>query len=127
MKVGDDSACDELLALVRDNANGAALLDQDLVHGAVRANVDVARGAGARNRLRDRAHAAHRMAPHALLAVHLPPAMVEKHIARARRIGAFVSSNDSVKAEDRLDRIALEPLVEDIAGRAGEKFEKIAL
>ncbi len=83
--------------------------------------------AGALNCLRNRPHAAHRMAPDALFAVHLAPAMVEKHIARAGGIGAVVGSNDSVEAEDRLDRIALEPLVEDIAGRAGEKLEEIAL
>ena len=53
--------------------------------------------------------------------------MMEKHIACAGRVGAVVSSNNSVEAEDRLDRIALEPLVENIGRRAGEKFEEIAL
>ena len=93
------------------------------LHCAVRANVDVAHRAGARDRLRNRAHAADRVAPDALFAVHLAPAMMQKHVARAGRIGAVVSSDDSVEAEDRLDRIALEPLVENIAGRAGEELE----
>ena len=53
--------------------------------------------------------------------------MMQKHIARAGRIGAGVGSDDSVEAEDRLDRIALEPLVEQVAGRAGEELEKVAL
>ncbi len=127
VQVGDDCARRDPLALVRDDADGAALLDQDLVHGAIRANVDVANGAGARDRLRNRAHAADRMAPDAFFAVHLAPAMVEKHVARAGRIRAVVGSDDSVEAEDRLDRVALEPLVENVAGRAGEKFEEIAL
>ena len=127
MQVRHHRARRDPLALVRDDAGGAALLDQDLVHGAVRANLDATLGAGARDRLRDRAHAADRMAPDALFAVHLAPAMMQQHVARAGRIGAVVGSNDSVEAEDRLDRIALEPLVENVAGRAGEKLEKVAL
>src|SRR3984957_14367615 len=67
------------------------------------------------------------MAPDALFAVHLGPAMMEQPVAGASRIAAVVGSNDAVEAEDRLDRFALEPLVEDVAGRAGEKFEKVAL
>ena len=42
-------------------------------------------------------------------------------------IGAGVGPDDAVEAEDRLDRIALEPLVENVAGRAGEDFEQVAL
>ena len=53
--------------------------------------------------------------------------MMQQHIARAGRIGAGVGSHDPVEAEDRLDRIALEPLVEQVAGRAGEELEKVAL
>ena len=127
MQVRDDRAGGKLLALLCDDAYGAALLDQDLVHCAVRPNVDVAHGAGARDRLCNRAHAADRMAPDALFAVHLAPAMMQQHIARAGCIGAGVSPDDSVKAEDRLDGVALEPLVEHIAGGAGEKFEEIPL
>ena len=127
VQVGDDRARRDLLALVRDDADGAALLDQDLVHGAVRANLDATLGAGARDRLRDRAHAADRMAPDALFAVHLAPAMMQQHVACAGRIGAVIGSNNSVEAEDRLDRIALEPLVEHVAGGAGEELEKVAL
>ena len=94
---------------------------------ALGADFDPARGAGARHRLRDRAHAADRVAPDAPPAVHLAPAMMQEHVAGSRRIGAGVGSDDPVEAEDRLDRIALEPLVEDIAGRAGEELDEIAL
>ncbi len=127
MQVRDDRAGGKLLALLRDDAYGAALFDQDLVHCAVRPNVDAAHGAGARDRLRNRAHAADRMAPDTLFAVHLAPAMMQQHVARAGRIGTGVSPDDSVEAEDRLDRVALEPLVEHVAGRAGEQLEEIAL
>ena len=53
--------------------------------------------------------------------------MMHEHVARASRIGAGVGSDDFVEAEDRLDRIALEPLVEQVAGRAGEELEEVAL
>ena len=56
-----------------------------------------------------------------------PKAMVQQHIGRARGIGAGVGSDDAVEAEDRLDRIALEPLVEEVARRAGEDLDAIAL
>jgi hypothetical protein len=52
---------------------------------------------------------------------------MQQHVACAGRIGAGVSSNDPVEAKDRLDRIALEPLIEHIAGGAGEKLEKVTL
>src|SRR6185437_13901684 len=127
MQVGDHSPSPERLALVRNDPYCAALLDQNLFDCAVCANVDVAYSAGARDCLRDRAHAAYRMAPDTLLAVHLAPAMMQQHIARAGSIGAVVGSNDSVETKDRLDRFAFEPLIKDIAGRTGEEFEKVTL
>ena len=52
---------------------------------------------------------------------------MQQHVARAGSIWAVVGSDDSVEAEDRLDRIALEPLVEHVAGGAGEKLDEVAL
>jgi hypothetical protein len=48
--------------------------------------------------------------------------MMQQHVARAGRVGAVIGSNNPVETEDRLDRIALEPLIEHIASRAGEKL-----
>ena len=67
------------------------------------------------------------MAPGALLAVGLAPAMMQEHVSRARGVRAGVGSDNSVEAEDRLDRIALEPLVEKVAGRAGKNLDQVAL
>ena len=117
MQVRDHRARRDRLALGRHDAGGAAILDQDLADRGGGADFDPARGAGARHRLRDRAHAADRMTPRALLAVHLAPAVMHEHVGRARGIGAGVGSDDPVEAEDRLDRIAFEPSVQDIAGR----------
>ena len=83
--------------------------------------------AALRHRLRDRAHAADGVAPGALLAVHLAEAVVQQHVGRARRVGARVVADDAVEAVGRLDRIALEPAVEIVAGRVREQVEQLAL
>ena len=82
---------------------------------------------GLRHRLRDRAHAADGVAPDALFAVHLAERMMQHHIGRAGGVGAGVVADDGVKTVQRLDQIALEPLVQHLAGRAGEQVEQRAL
>ena len=93
---------------------------------AIGADVDAARSAALRHRLGDRAHAADRMAPDALLAVHLAEDVVEEHIGGALRIGALIGADDAVEAEHRLDRIALEPGIEEVAGRLEHQVEEVA-
>lgn len=66
------------------------------------------------------AHAAARMAPDAPLTIDLPERMVQQHIGAARRIRAGIVADHCVKAVQRLQRIALEPVVEDGSGAAGE-------
>jgi hypothetical protein len=51
--------------------------------------------------------------------------MMQEHVGGARGVGACIGSDNAIEAEDRLDRIALEPLVENIARRAGEAFAKL--
>ncbi len=80
-----------------------------------------------RHRLRDRAHAADGVAPDALLAVHLAERMVQHHIGRTCGIGAGVIADDGVEAIERLDQIALEGLVQHLAGRTREQVEQRAL
>ena len=53
--------------------------------------------------------------------------MMQQHVGRARRVGARVVADDAVPAVHRLDRIALEPGVEIVAGRIGEEIEQLAL
>jgi hypothetical protein len=71
METGDQCARGELLALIRDDAGGAALFDQTFADRAVFADVYPARGAAKRHRLGDCAHAANRVAPDAPFAIHL--------------------------------------------------------
>ncbi len=99
----------------------AALLDQDLAHRHVGLDLDAVRRGGARHRLRDRAHAADRMAPDPFLAVHLAEGVVQQHVGGAGRIGAGIVADDGVEAVQRLDQLAFEPAVEIVGGRLGEQ------
>src|ERR1700731_1842861 len=113
--------------LVRLNADGLPILDKDLAHPRRKPDVHSARGGGFRHGLGDRAHAADRMAPDAFLSVHLAEAMVQENIGRARRVGARIIADDTVEAEDGLDRSAFEPAIEEIPGRGREEIEQIPL
>ena len=103
------------------------LLDDHLAHRRIDANLRAVRGRRLRHRLRDRPHAADGMAPCALPAVHLAEAMMQQHVGRARRVGAGVVADDAVETVGGLDRRALEPVIEIVAGRVGEQVEQFAL
>ena len=115
------------LAIVEDDADGAVALDDHLAHAGIGFDLDAMPARGARHRLRDRAHAADGVAPDALLAVHLAEGMVQHHIGRARGVGAGVIADDGVEPVQRLDQIALEPVVQHLAGRTREQIEQAAL
>ena len=116
-----------VVAVVEDDADRAVALDDHLAHAGIGFDLGAVRARGARHRLRDRAHAADGVAPDALLAVHLAEGVVQHHIGRARGVGAGIIADDGVEAEQRLDQIALEALVQHLAGRAGEQIEQAAL
>ena len=79
------------------------------------------------HRLRDRAHAADGVAPDAALAVDLAEGVVQQHIGAARRVGTRVVADDGIEAVERLERIALEPVIEDLARAAREQLVQFAL
>ena len=127
MEVGDDGARRDFFAPRRDDAGCATLDHQDFADRALRADLDAARRAGARHRLGDRAHAADRVAPDALLAAGLAETVVQQDIGGSGGIGTGVGPDNAVEAEDRLERLGFEPCIEQVAHGAGEYFEKIAL
>jgi hypothetical protein len=88
---------------------------------------DPGRLTGLGHGLGDRAHAADGVAPGALLAVHLAEGVVQQHIGRARRVRAGEVADHGVEAEAGLDRVALEPAVQEIAGALGEQVQQVAL
>jgi hypothetical protein len=53
--------------------------------------------------------------------------MVQQHIRRAGGIGRGEIADHGIEAEQRLDRLRLEPLIEDLRGRACEQVYHIAL
>ena len=125
--VGGDIFRADGLAIVEDDADGAVALDDHLAHAGIGFDLGAVALRGARHRQRDRAHAADGVAPDALLAVHLAEGMVQHHIGRARGVGARIIADDGVEAEQRLDEVAFKPLVQHLAGRAGEQIEQAAL
>ena len=79
-----------------------------------------------RHRLRDRAHAADRVAPLPALAVHLAEHVMQQHVRGAGRVRAREVADHRVESERRLDRRALEPAVEDVARALREEIEQVA-
>ena len=124
---GDDVFRADGRAIVEDDAGGAAALDDHLAHAGFGFDLGAVPARRARHRLRDRAHAADGVAPHALLAVHLAERVVQHHVGRAGGVGAGVIADDGVEAEQRLHQIVLETLVQHLAGRAREQVEQVAL
>ena len=66
------------------------------------------------------------MTPGAALAVHLAEHVMQQDVCGPRRIGARVVADDAVEAVHGLDRVALEPVVEVVAGRHGEQRQQLA-
>ena len=66
----------------------------------------------------ERTHAADRMSPHASFSVHLAEAVVQQHVAAARRIRARIRTDHRVEAEYGFEPFALEPMIEQFARAA---------
>ncbi len=61
------------------------------------------------------------------LSVHFAECVVQEHVGRAGRIGAREMPDLRVESEHRLDRIAFEPVVEQVARAAGDELPQVAL
>ncbi len=94
--------------------------------GGIRPQFDAARGALLRHRLRNGPHAAPRMAPLARLAVHFAEDVMQQNVRRPLRIRTGEIAYYRIEAERRLDRRALEPAVEHVAGALGEQIQDVA-
>ena len=114
-------------SVVENNADHTIALDNDLAHTGIDFDLDAMRARRSGHRLSDRAHAADRVAPDALLAVHFSESMVQHHISRARRVGAGIVADDGVEAKQSLDQIVFEAVVEHVSGRSRKQIEQAAL
>src|SRR5258706_6233185 len=127
MRVRSHATRVDLGAVVQRRPARTTLLHANARNALPGADLDAARlGLGA-HRLRDRAHAADRVAPRALLAVHLAEDVMQEHVGGAGRIGAREVPHHAVESEARLDGLGLEPAVEPIGPGYGEEIERIAL
>ena len=88
-----------------------APVDQHLPDRRIGQDLYALSGAGLCHRLGDGAHAADRVAPGALLAIHLAEGVVQHHIGRARAVGTGVVAHHRIEAEGSLDRLAFEPTI----------------
>ena len=102
-------------------------LHQNAGHGALQFDARAVRRGLARDRLRDRAHAADRVAPGAGRAVDLADGVMQQHVGAARRVRAREVADDRIKAVGGLDQIVLEPAIQDVAGAAREQLVHRAL
>ncbi len=122
--VGNDAPRVQALAVLGDHADRAPVLDQDLAHAGVGADLRACGERGLGHRLGDRPHAAERMAPGALDPVALAEHVVQQHVGRTWRVRAGVVADDAVEAEQGLDRVALEPTLQVLGGRDAEQVQQ---
>ena len=88
-----------------------------LLDRRVEKDIDPGFAAGPRHRLSDRAHSADGMAPGARNARRLAEQMVKQNIGGPGRLRRSKIADDSIEAEQRLGKIALEMAIEDFATR----------
>ena len=114
-------------AIFQHHAGGAAAIQHDFAHRTVGADIDARFRTRLCHRLRDRAHAADGVTPGALDAVHFTEDVVQQHISRTGRVRAGIGARDRVEAEHALQRIGLEPVIQNIARALREEIDQIAL
>src|SRR5262249_11760923 len=67
---------------------------------------------------------ADRVAPKALLAVHLAEGVMQENIGRTGRVGTRVISDDGIEAQPGFHELTLEPAVEVVGGRFRQEIEQ---
>ena len=100
-------------------------LDVDRGDRRVRAHDGAVGARGARDGLRDRAHAALDLAPGADLAVDLADAMVEQVVGGARRARAGPDADDAARGEGAEDGVGLEAVLEEVGDRGGHEAVRV--
>src|SRR6185295_17051544 len=79
------------------------------------------------NCLADGAHTTQGMSPGSALAVHFAERVVQEHVGGAWRVGTREMADLRVESERGLDRVALEPVVEQVARAARDELPQVAL
>ena len=122
-----DCARAQHLPALELDAHGAPPLHHHAPHRRLEVDLHAARSRLLGHELADASHAADGMAPAALLAVHFAEAVVQQHVGRAGRVRTRIVADHRVPAEHALEHVALEQLIEPVAGALGEDVDEIAL
>ena len=105
-----------LLAVVEPHARRSAPGHEHLCHGGLRADLDARLASSGRDRFRDGTRAAACKAPRAELAVDFSHVVVQQHVGRARGPDAEKGADDARSRHRRLERVGLEPLIQEVGG-----------
>ena len=116
IEAGRDDPGPELVAVLQRDAPGPSPLDDHLRHGGVGADLGARLAGRAGDRVGDGARAALREAPRPVVSVDLAHVVVEQHVGGARRTRAQERSDDPARRDRRLQRVGLEPLVDEVGG-----------
>ena len=104
----------DLLARFERDADRAAALDDDVGDRRVHPDLGAERLGRAADRVADPAGPALGDAPRPERAVDLAHVVVEQDVGRARALDALVGADDPGRGHRRLERVRLEPLVEEL-------------
>ncbi len=122
---GDDGRV-VLVAAGQRHARGSAVAHEDARHLGVAADVGTEVAGGRRQRLREPAHPAAHVPPHAPLAGALAHHVVEEHVGGARHRGTCHRADDGVGCQRPLQLLRLEPAIEDRSRGTGEDLHRLA-
>jgi hypothetical protein len=117
---------EELVAACQRHADGSALAHEDACHLGVATDVGAEVAGDRRQGLRQPAHTAAHVSPHAPLAAALAHHVVEEHVGRARHRGTCHRADDRVRRQCPLQLLGLEPAIEDRARGTAEDLDGLA-
>ena len=104
----------DLLAGFERHADGPAALDDDVGDGRLRADLGAQRAGGVADRVADPAGPALGDAPRTECPVDLAHVVMEQDVGRAGALDALVRPDDPRRGHRGLERVGLEPLVEEL-------------
>ena len=101
-----------------------AIFNQDRLNSAAGTDLDAKVPGGRGDGLAESPHASSNISPDPAGAIGLAHDMMEEYVGRARRPGACHRADDRICRERYLELLALEPLIQQAGGAAGEHPEK---
>ena len=114
----------DLLARFEGDADRAPALDDDVGDRGVEPDLGAERLRGAADRVAHAAGPTLRDPPGPERAVDLAHVVVEQDVGRARALDALVRADDPGRAHRRLERVRLEPLVEELRRAHGHELDE---